>query len=201
MDEIEQALALDVTPASWPVGMGRNFLGCYDLFKDRLVLVERSKGERPHEGEPCEGLEDPRLDELLPDHAVKQLREEVEMARGLMPEFDFDAYREGNMTPVFFGSAINSFGVGELLNGLVTYAPPPRSQPSVEREIAPDEKKVSGFIFKIQANMDPAHHDRIAFLRITSGGYQKGMRMYQVRTERMTQVTRRVRKLSQTTLF
>ena len=197
MDEIEQALALDVTPASWPIGMGRNFLGCYDLFKDRLVLVERSKGERPHEGEPCEGLEDPRLDELLPDHAVKQLREEVEMARGLMPEFDFDAYREGNMTPVYFGSALNNFGVREVLQGLGELAPPPRPQHSRDRDIDPGEDKVTGFVFKIQANMDPKHRDRIAFMRICSGKFQRGMKMKHVRTQKTLNIHNPVLFLAQ----
>jgi peptide chain release factor 3 len=106
------------------------------------------------------------------------------MVRGLCPKFDLEAYLEGNMTPVFFGSAINSFGVGELLKGLVTHAPPPRPQPSIEREISPSEKKVSGFVFKIQANMDPKHRDRIAFLRLCSGHFKRGMKLRHVRTDK-----------------
>ncbi|WP_421709549.1 peptide chain release factor 3 [Algihabitans sp.] len=182
LDEIEQTLAIEVTPASWPIGMGKNFLGCYDLIHDRLILVARSKGERPDEGEVCSGLDDPKLDELLPDWAVTELREQVEMARGLCPPFDLEAYREGNLTPVYFGSALNTFGVRELLEGLAEIAPAPRPQPTAERAIAPQEDKVTGFVFKIQANMDPKHRDRIAFFRLASGHFKRGMKLRQVRT-------------------
>ncbi|WP_366556175.1 peptide chain release factor 3 [Aquibaculum sediminis] len=182
LQEIEETLALEVTPASWPIGMGRQFRGCYDLLRDRLILLERSKGERPDEGEACDGLDDPKLDALLPDHAVAQLREEVEMARGLCPSFDFDRYREGTQTPVYFGSAINNFGVRELLDGIAAFAPPPRPQPAAEREVAASDKKVAGFVFKIQANMDPKHRDRIAFVRLASGHFKRGMKLKQVRT-------------------
>ncbi|MEK9670882.1 MAG: peptide chain release factor 3 [Rhodospirillaceae bacterium] len=185
IDEIEQTLALDVTPASWPIGMGRNFLGCYDLFKDRLVLLGRSKGELPDEGEPCEGLDDPRLDTSLPADAVKRLRGEVEMARGLMPEFDLQSCREGHMTPIYFGSALNNFGVREVLQGLAENAPPPRRQPTRDREIDPTEGKVAGFVFKIQANMDPKHRDRVAFVRLCSGKFQRGMKLKHVRSGKM----------------
>ncbi|MCK5167728.1 MAG: GTP-binding protein, partial [Rhodospirillaceae bacterium] len=146
LDEIEQSLALDVTPASWPIGMGRDFLGCYDLFNDRLVLVARSKGEEVGEGIECNGLDDPKLDELLPDWAIKKLREDVEMARGLCPEFNLQSYLEGHMTPVFFGSAINNFGVRELLHGLALNAPSPRPQPAVEREVKPEEPDVTAVV-------------------------------------------------------
>ena len=182
LDEIEQTLALDVTPASWPIGMGKAFKGCYDLFNDRLILTERSKGELPDEGTACQGLDDPKLDELLPAEAVMQLREEVEMARGLCPEFDLEAYRQGTMTPVYFGSALNTFGVRELLQGLAEMAPPPRPQPTATREVQPNEDKVTGVVFKIQANMDPKHRDRIAFMRICSGHFKRGMKLKQVRT-------------------
>jgi len=182
LDQIEQDLQMDVTPASWPIGMGRNFLGCYDLFRDRLVLLERSKEGVPDEGEVCQGLDDPKLDQLLPDYAVAKLREEVEMARGLCPAFEEEAYRAGDMTPVFFGSAINNFGVRELMKGIAELAPSPRPQPALDRHIQPDEKKVSGFVFKIQANMDPKHRDRIAFVRLCSGKFKRGMKMLHVRS-------------------
>ncbi|MBL6958249.1 MAG: peptide chain release factor 3 [Rhodospirillales bacterium] len=184
LDEIEQTLALDVVPASWPIGMGRDFLGCYDLFRDRLVLMKKSKDGIPEEGETCQGLDDSKLDELLPDHAVAKLREEVDMARGLTPEFNLQSYREGHLTPVFFGSAINNFGVRELLNGVTELAPPPRPQPSNDRSVDPVEEKVSGFVFKIQANMDPKHRDRIAFMRLCSGHFKRGMKMRHVRTDK-----------------
>src|SRR5690606_23252117 len=128
MDEIEQTLALDVTPASWPIGMGRSFVGCYDLFRDRLLLMQRARERLDDTGVTVSGLDDPQLDALLPEGAAARLREEVEMARGLCPAFDLEAYRGGHMTPVFFGSAINSFGVRELLLGLSEIAPAPRSQ-------------------------------------------------------------------------
>ncbi len=182
LDEIEQTLALDVTPASWPIGMGKQFKGCYDLFNDRLILIERSKGDLPAEGEVCTGLDDPKLDELLPADAVAKLREEVEMARGLCPPFDLKSYREGHLTPVYFGSALNNFGVRELLEGLAELAPAPRPQPTAERPIFPGESKVSGFVFKIQANMDPKHRDRIAFVRLASGHFKRGMKMKHVRS-------------------
>lgn len=182
LDEIEQTLALDVTPASWPIGMGKGFLGCYDLIGDRLVLMERSKGEMPDEGETCDGLDDEKLDRILPDYAVEKLREDVEMARGLCPAFDRNSYLEGHMTPVFFGSALNNFGVRELLDGVGTEAPTPRPQPSLVRDVDPREERVSGFVFKIQANMDPKHRDRIVFVRICSGKFRRGMKLLHVRS-------------------
>jgi len=182
IDEIAQTLALDVTPASWPIGMGKAFLGCYDLFDDQLVLMERSKGEVLQESVTMKGLADPRLDAALPDSAVAKLREDVEMVRGLCPAFDLASYREGHLTPVYFGSAVNNFGVRELLAGLAKLAPPPRAQPAIERPIEPTEPNVSGFVFKIQANMDPKHRDRIAFVRLASGHFTRGMKLTVPRT-------------------
>jgi peptide chain release factor 3 len=182
LDEIEQTLALDVTPAGWPIGMGRTFLGCYDLLADELVLTERGQKNTRDEGVRCQGLDDPKLDELLPDSAAKQLREEVEMARALCKPFDLTSYREGHLAPVFFGSAVNNFGVRMLLDGLARFAPPPRPQKAVERVVDPFENKVSGFVFKIQANMDPKHHDRVAFVRLCSGHFERGMKLHHVRS-------------------
>src|SRR4029077_530475 len=118
LDEIGHDLQLDVVPASWPIGVGREFRGCYDLFADQLILMERTKGEYLQEGIAISGLSDPKLDQLLPESAVAKLREDVQMVRELCPKFDLAAYREGHMTPVFFGSAVNNFGVQELLAGL-----------------------------------------------------------------------------------
>ncbi|MBT3238332.1 MAG: peptide chain release factor 3 [Rhodospirillaceae bacterium] len=198
LDEIEQTLALDVTPASWPIGTGRDFLGCYDLFADRLVLIGKgSRDELPGEGVVCKGLDDPKLDELLPDHAVAKLREEVDMVRGLCPPFDMTAFLEGHLTPVYFGSAINNFGVRELLYGLSERAPVPRAQPTASRVIEPDEDKVSAFVFKIQANMDPKHRDRIAFVRICSGQFKRGMKLKHVRSDKVMTVHNPVLFLAQ----
>ncbi len=184
LDDIEQTLALDVTPASWPIGMGRDFLGCYDVLDDGLLLLD--KGGTTRDGtdrvEKCTGLDDPKLDSLLPEHAAAKLREDIPMAKGLCPEFDLQAYREGHLSPVYFGSAINNFGVHELLKGLIRMAPPPQARPAKERLVAPDEDKVSGFVFKIQANMDPKHRDRIAFFRLSSGRLKRGMKLHHVRS-------------------
>ena len=185
LDEIEQTLALDVCPASWPIGMGRSFLGTYDLLNDRLIPMKRGEGDKlpeQPEAQACRGLDDPKLDEKLPAAALAELREQVEMARGLCKEFDIDAYREGHLTPVFFGSALNTFGVRELLEGIAEMAPPPRAHHTAERLVEADENKVSGFVFKIQANMDPKHRDRIAFVRICSGHFRRGMKLRHVRS-------------------
>src|SRR5436190_12700127 len=144
LDEIEQSLALDVTPASWPIGMGRDFLGTYDLFADALLLFERGVHDRVIEPVRCNGLDDPKLAQLLPKEALAKLREEVEMAKGLCPLFDAQAYREGHLTPVFFGSALNNFGVRELLHGVGELAPAPRPQPANPRPISPEEPSVAG---------------------------------------------------------
>jgi peptide chain release factor 3 len=189
MSEIEEQLALDVTPATWPIGMGRDFQGSYDLQNDSLLLFDRADGERVTEPLRVEGLGDPALDRLLGAEAAARLRDEVEMARGLCPPFDLDAYRSGSLTPVFFGSAINNFGVRELLQGVGRLAPPPRPQPAEPRAIEPTEQKVTGFVFKVQANMDPQHRDRVAFVRLCSGQFQRGMKLRHVRSGRMMAVS------------
>ncbi len=182
LDEIEQKLALEVVPASWPIGMGRDFKGCYNLLEDKLVLFDRSKGEELSDSIECSGLDDPKIDELLPPQQATQLREEVEMVRGIFPKFDIETFLKGGMTPVFFGSAVNNFGVRELLEGLAKFAPSPRPQPTQSRDINPDEPKVTAFVFKIQANMDPKHRDRIAFTRVCSGKFRKGMKLKHIRS-------------------
>jgi peptide chain release factor 3 len=188
IDEIEQGLALDATPANWPIGVARDLLGIYDLFADALVPFER--GAEPHDlaSVRCAGPEDPRLAKLLPGAAIARLREEVEMARGLCPAFDFGAFREGHVTPMFFGSALYTFGVRELLRGIAELAPPPRPQPADPRPIAPQEDEVSGFVFKVQANIDPQHRDRIAFVRLSSGRFRRGMKLKNQRTGRLVSV-------------
>ena len=184
LDDIEKTLALEVTPASWPIGMGKDFLGCYDLLADHLILMNKTgdKSQINATIETCEGLDDEKLDRLLPAHAVAKLREDVMMVKELCPEFNLDSYLAGVQTPVFFGSAINNFGVREILEGLHNIAPTPRPQPAAERTISPAENKVTGFVFKIQANMDPKHRDRIAFMRLCSGHFKRGMTLTQVRT-------------------
>lgn len=185
MDEIEKKLALDVTPASWPIGMGRDFKGCYDLFKDELILFDRGQGSKMSQGITCKGIDDPKIEEHLPADQVDALRDEVKMVRELCPDFDKESYNEGHMTPVYFGSAVNNFGVRELLDGLARFAPSPRAQKTEERMVKPDENKVTGFVFKIQANMDPKHRDRIAFTRICSGIFKRGMKLKHSRSGKM----------------
>lgn len=181
LDEVEKTLALDVCPITWPIGMGRDLKGVYDLTADQVVLFEQSRGDHIPEGIDMP-LDDPRLDELVGADAAARLREEVDLVRGACPSFDLESFRAGHLTPVFFGSALRNFGVRELLNGIGRLAPPPRPQPAVSRRVDPLEEKVTGFVFKVQANMDPNHRDRIAFLRVTSGRLQRGMKARLSRT-------------------
>ncbi|NBO20336.1 MAG: peptide chain release factor 3, partial [Proteobacteria bacterium] len=192
MSEIEQTLALDVTPASWPIGMGREFKGCYDLLRDRLVLMDKTQGDRASEGIACNGLDDPNLTELLGEEFADKLREDVAMVRGLCKPFDLQSYREGHLTPIYFGSAINNFGVRELLLGLAENAPSPRPQKADKRTVQPDEGKVTGFVFKVQANMDPNHRDRIAFVRLCSGHFRRGMKLLHNRSGKQIAVNNAV---------
>ena len=184
IDEIEQTLALDATPASWPIGTGRDFLGTFDLFHDALLLFERGMEDRVVEPIRCSGIDDPALAQRLPAPAISALREQVEMARGLCKPFVFEAFRQGHLTPVFFGSALNNFGVRELLRGVADLAPPPRPQPADPHPVMPDEEEVAGFVFKVQANIDPQHRDRIAFVRLCSGHFHRGMKLKNSRTAR-----------------
>jgi peptide chain release factor 3 len=192
LSEIEEALALDVTPASWPIGMGRDFKGCYDLLRDRLILMSRSSGSKIDEGIACHGLDDPQIDALLGEEAAEKLRSDVALVRGLCKPFDHQSYLEGHLTPVYFGSAVNNFGVRELLLGLAEYAPPPRPQPAEKRLVVPDETKVTGFVFKVQANMDPNHRDRIAFVRLCSGHFKRGMKLTHTRSNKQIAVNNAV---------
>ncbi len=199
LDEIEKTLALDVTPASWPVGSGKDFKGCYDILNNRMILMNKTGDKSTVNAiiETCSGLDDPKLDSLLPQHQVEKLREDVMMIRELCPKFDLYEYLAGTLTPVFFGSAINNFGVKEVLDGLHSFAPTPRPHPAIERMVDPTEGKVSGFVFKIQANMDPKHRDRIAFMRICSGHFKRGMTLHQVRTGKGLKVPTPVMFLAQ----
>jgi peptide chain release factor 3 len=182
LDEIEQMLALEVSPATWPIGRGNRFVGSYHLWRDELLLLERAKDGSLAKGITMTGLNDPALEQHVDETSLAEFRQEVEMARGLCPEFDLEAYRQGHMTPVYFGSALSNFGVRELLEGLTQISPAPRPHTALERTVAADESAVTGFVFKIQANMDPKHRDRIAFLRLCSGHFQRGMKLCHVRT-------------------
>jgi peptide chain release factor 3 len=185
LDEVEEKLALDVTPANWPIGQGRDFKGVYNIFDDTITLVEKKATEA---ATSVKGYEDPIIKDLLDEGRYSEFIEGVEMAKGVCPDFDMEMYLGGSMTPVFFGSAINNFGVRELLDGVKKLAPSPRPQKTDTRDIQPEETKVSAFIFKIQANMDPKHRDRIAFARICSGRFRKGMKLKHSRSGKMISI-------------
>ncbi|MCB1788233.1 MAG: peptide chain release factor 3, partial [Gammaproteobacteria bacterium] len=187
LDEVEQVLKIQCAPITWPIGMGKRLKGVLDLRDETVHLYDAQHGGRIVTGEHIQGLDSPRLDELLGDQA-QELRDEVELVRGASHAFDVDAYLRGEQTPVFFGSAINNFGVEELLDAFSEYAPAPRPRATEQRTVDPGEGRFSGFVFKIQANMDPAHRDRVAFLRVCSGSYKKGMKMKHVRIGKTVQV-------------
>ncbi|WP_179378988.1 peptide chain release factor 3 [Jannaschia marina] len=184
IDEIQENLAIDVTPASWPIGVGREFIGCYDLLHDRLELMDRADRNKVAKSVKIDGLADAKLADHVPADLLEKLREEVEMARELLPAFDRAAFLEGSLTPIWFGSAINSFGVQELMAGIAEYGPEPQPQMADPRQVSADEGKVTGFVFKVQANMDPKHRDRVAFVRLASGHFERGMKMTHVRTKK-----------------
>lgn len=180
LDEVEDMLKIRCAPVTWPIGMGKRFKGVYHLRGDWVHLYDPNHGGKIAESELIHGLDNPQLDEILGSQA-EELREEIELVQGASNEFDHEAYLNGELTPVFFGSAISNFGVQELLDDFVVYAPEPKPRKTQTRDVAPKEEKFTGFVFKIQANMDPQHRDRIAFLRICSGKYQKGMKAHHVR--------------------
>jgi peptide chain release factor 3 len=176
LDDIEDKLQVECTPLSWPIGMGKRFKGVYNLFRKQLHLFSPGSDTRKQDGVVINDLSDPALDEMLGSQAV-ELREEIALIEGAVNPFEIEHFLKGSQTPVFFGSAINNFGVKEVLDAFVELAPPPGSRTTVSREVSPYEKSFSGFAFKIQANMNPAHRDRIAFVRICSGKFRRGMKV------------------------
>ena len=187
LDEVEQILKIDCAPITWPIGMGKRLKGVYHLLDDAVHLYDSGKNYVTQEATVITGLDNSQLDAVLGPMA-DEMREEIDLVRGASHEFDLGAYLEGQQTPVFFGSAINNFGVTPLLDAFVCNAPAPQPRATTTREIAPDEDNFTGFCFKIQANMDPAHRDRVAFVRICSGRFEKGMKMYQVRSDKEIKV-------------
>jgi peptide chain release factor 3 len=180
LDEIESVLKIQCAPVTWPIGMGRDLLGVYHLLEDKIYLYVAVEKGRVGSHETIDGLGSDAAREYLADR-YSQFAEEVELVRGASPAFDLGRYRASQQTPVFFGSAVNNFGVRELLSAFARNAPGPLARPALERVVQPDEPKLTGFVFKIQANMDPGHRDRIAFVRLCSGRYARGMRMYHSR--------------------
>ncbi|MBN2645097.1 MAG: peptide chain release factor 3 [Desulfuromonadaceae bacterium] len=176
LGDIEETLQVECAPLTWPIGMGKRFRGTYNLHKKCLHLFSAQQNDRVTKGVVIEDLSDPRLDELLGDQA-QELRDDIDLLEGAASPFSLEEYLKGNQTPVFFGSAINNFGVQEMLDAFVELAPSPVPRATTTREVSPYEEAFSGFVFKIQANMDPAHRDRIAFLRICSGKFERGMKL------------------------
>ena len=180
LDEVEQVLKIRCAPITWPIGMGKNLKGVFHLLNDSVHLFSAGDSDKISSGNVIEGLDNPELDEVLGSMA-DEFREEIELVRGASDELDLDAYLAGELTPVFFGSAINNFGMSELLDAFNEYAPAPLARATRNRTVSPEEDKLTGFVFKIQANMDKQHRDRIAFMRICSGKYTRGMKVRHVR--------------------
>jgi peptide chain release factor 3 len=180
MDEVEEVLKIECAPVTWPIGMGKRLKGVFHLYENKVHLFSATHGGKVQKGEVIEGLDNPRLDEVIGDMA-QELRDEIELVQGASHEFDKEAFLAGKQTPVFFGSAINNFGVDEMLDYVAGVAPAPLARATNQREVEAEEETFSGFVFKIQANMDPQHRDRIAFMRVCSGKYERGMKMRHVR--------------------
>ncbi|MBT8218442.1 MAG: peptide chain release factor 3 [Bacteroidia bacterium] len=181
LDEVEQKLGLRVTPQSWPIGMGQRFKGVYNIYENKLVLFSPHGKQSEEDVIEITDLEDSQLDELVGPSSAEELRSEVEMISEIYDPLDVERYRDGDQSPVFFGSAINNFGVKELLDCFVEIAPPPLPRITEERQIDPREEKFKGFVFKIHANMDPKHRDRIAFVRVCSGIFKRNTNYLHIR--------------------
>ncbi len=181
LDEIDDVLKIQCSPITWPIGMGRSLKGVYHLAQDRIYLYDKTGRETASDIRAIDGLASEAAGELLGDRAG-EFRDEIELLKGASPAFDVGEYLAARQSPVFFGSALSNFGVRELLDEFVEHAPPPQPRESEQRIVAPDEDKLTGFVFKIQANMDPGHRDRIAFMRVCSGEYKKGMKVTHVRS-------------------
>ncbi|MCQ9618030.1 peptide chain release factor 3 [Paenalcaligenes niemegkensis] len=194
--EIEEHLGMEAIPFSWPVGMGRSFGGVFNIQKDHLHVFTSGKDHRSADDEMLPGLDNPEAEARFGDN-FRKARDEVQLIQEAVPDFDHDAFLSGQQTPVFFGSAINNFGVQEVLDALVDLAPAPGPREALQRVVRPEEDKFSGMVFKVQANMDPAHRDRVAFLRVSSGHFQRGMRLKVARTNREIRPNNVVSFLSQ----
>ena len=179
LDEIESTLALDTRPQIWPVGMGVDFHGCFDLRDNRWLTSRAGKGGACDLAVQCSGPDDAKFAATVPEHVLAGFRESAALAREAYPALDVDAYRAGHETPVFFGSALKDYAVEELLRFVAAAAPSPRPQPATPAPVQADDARVSGFVFKVQANMDPNHRDRVAFVRLCSGRFRRGMKLTQ----------------------
>lgn len=183
LDEIEQKLNIKTVPLSWPLGAGSSFRGVYNIYENKILLFEPNKTKVEDEVIVIEGINDPDIDKLLPAY-VDKLREDFDCITGIFDKFDKEKYLTGEQSPVFFGSALNNFGVKELLNTFIEIAPTPKDRETTVGMISPYDEKFSGFVFKIHANLDPKHRDRIAFLRVCSGKFERNKSFYHVRLKR-----------------
>lgn len=181
LDEIEEKLNIKVKPLSWPIGMGKAFKGVYSLYNKNLLLFQPSRRELLDDVIQIKDINDPILEKSIGQNDADQLREDAELVNGVYPQFSEEDYLSGKIAPVFFGSAVNNFGVKELLDCFIDIAPVPKKRETEERTVQPDEDKFTGFVFKIHANMDPKHRNRIAFLRICSGKFERNKNYYHVR--------------------
>ena len=188
LDEVESVLGIQCAPITWPIGMGKRLKGVYHLVDDAVHLYESGKNYVTQKAEIIQGIDNPLVEERLGEYDCQELRDEIELVKGASHEFNLQAYLEGVQTPVFFGSAINNFGVTPLLDAFVEHAPAPGFRASLKRNVESDESAVTGFVFKIQANMDPSHRDRIAFLRICSGRFSQGMKLKNVRLNKEVKI-------------
>ncbi|MFT5162903.1 MAG: peptide chain release factor 3 [Alteromonadaceae bacterium] len=180
LDEVEEVLKIACAPISWPIGSGKEFKGIYHILRDEVILYQQGQGHTIQKSIIIKGLDNPEVDTHLGDYAGI-LREEMELVKGASHEFDLELFLAGKLTPVCFGTALGNFGVDHVLDAIIEWAPKPLPRDTEQRQIVADEPKFSGFVFKIQANMDPKHRDRIAFMRVCSGKYEKGMKMRHVR--------------------
>lgn len=181
LDEVEEKLMIKVRPMTWPIGMGQTFQGVFNLFEDNLSLFSSADKQRVQDTVNIANIDDPEIDRIVGEKAAALLREEVELVNGVYPEFDMQDYLDAKVAPVFCGSALNNFGVREMLDCFVQIAPPPRTMHTEERDIDPLDPSFTGFVFKIHANIDPNHRNRIGFLRITSGKFERGKNYTHVR--------------------
>lgn len=184
LDEVEQKLGMKVCPLSFPVGMGMTFKGVYNIYEKKLVLFDARGKQEGEDVIEIQNINSPILDEQIGERPAKKLREELELIEGVYPPFEVEAYLRGELNPVFFGSAVNNFGVKELLDCFVEIAPSPLPSPTEQREVRPEEQKFTGFVFKIHANIDPNHRDRIAFVRVCSGKFERNKNYLHVRHEK-----------------
>ncbi|WP_440683721.1 peptide chain release factor 3 [Cysteiniphilum halobium] len=187
MDEVEDILNIQCAPMTWPIASGKEFKGVYHLYNDEVILFETGHGHHIHNYKVIKGLNNSELDAKI-GYLADELREQVELVKGASHAFDLEKYRRGELTPVFFGTALSNFGIKEMLDTFTQYAPSPTPRTTDMREVHANEEPLTGFVFKIQANMDPQHRDRMAFFRICSGKYTKGMKLQHVRINKQVQI-------------